>query len=201
MAIGVGAAMLGSSVLGGVMGKRSASKARRANAAQQAAALAFQKQMRQAALKQIDLSQVGAMDRIAAQGESRMGDTLSRLAGAGFNPGTGVGLSALRASKMDTRNAIANMASQMAQQRAGVYTGQSFPMIQHEAQTGQGQGIANLGMMMAMMGGGGGGAGPTGGAFGGAAPFASTVGPAPYSSAGAAQAAYGSALTGPTWGY
>ena len=147
---------IGGQVLGGIMGKRSASKARRAAAAQQAAALAFQKQQQQQALKHILISQQGGMDRIAAQGESRMGDTLSRLAGAGFNPGTGVGLGALRASKMDTRSAMANMASQMAQQRAAVFAGgqTSYPMIQHQAQTGQGQGLANLGMMMAMMGGG-----------------------------------------------
>lgn len=156
MAIGVGAAMLGSSLLGGVMGKRSASKAARANAAQQAAALAFQKQQQEQALKHILISQQGGMDRIAAQGESRMGDTLSRLAGAGFNPGTGVGLSALRASKMDTRTAIANMASNMAQQRAAVFAGgqTSFPMIQHQAQTGQGAGLMNLAMMYNMMSGG-----------------------------------------------
>ena len=180
----------GGQVLGGIMGKRSASKARKANAAQQAAALAFQKQQQQSALKHILISQRGGMDRIAAQGESRMGDTLSRLAGAGFNPGTGVGLGALRAAKMDTRSAIANMASQMAQQRAAVFAGgqTSYPMIQHQAQTGQGAGIANLGMMMAMMGGGG-GSGSTG--FSGAAP--------PMSDVGAHQAAYGQSLYKNSW--
>jgi hypothetical protein len=146
----------GAQVLGGIMGKRSASKARKANAAQQAAALKFQKQQQQQALSQINLSQVGAMDRITAQGEGRMGDTLSRLAGSGFNPGTGVGLSALRASKMDTRNALSQMASQMAAQRAAVFAGgqTSYPMIQQQAQTGQGAGLMNLAMMMSMMGGG-----------------------------------------------
>ena len=136
----------GEKVLSGIMGKRSASKARRQAKEQQAAALAFQKNQQQQALQQINLSQMGAMDRITAQGESGMGDTLSRLAGAGFNPGTGMGLGALRASKMDTRNALSQMASQMAAQRAAVFAGgqTSYPMIQPQAQGGQGAGTANM---------------------------------------------------------
>jgi hypothetical protein len=151
---------IGGQVLGGIMGKRSASKARRQAKEQQAAALAFQEQQQQQALAQIKLSQVGAMDRITAQGEGRMGDTLSRLAGSGFNPGTGVGLGALRATKMDTRNALSQMASQMAAQRAAVFAGgeTSYPMIQPQAQTGQGAGAGNmLQSLMGLIGSGGAG--------------------------------------------
>ena len=136
----------GGQLLGGIMGKRSASKARRQAKAEQASALAFQARQQKLRLQQLDFAQKGGMERIMAAGEGRIGDTLSNMVGKGFGIGSAVGQGMLRSTKMDTRNALSQMASQMAAQRAAVFAGgqTSYPMIQPQAQGGQGAGTANM---------------------------------------------------------
>mgnify|MGYP003148726139 CR=1 FL=1 len=154
----------GGQLLGGVMGKRSASKARRQAKAEQASALAFQARQQKLRLQQLDFAQKGGMERIMAAGEGRIGDTLSNMVGKGFGIGSAVGQGMLRSTKMDTRNAIGQLAANIAQQRAGVFAGgeTSYPMIQPQAQGGQGAGTANmLQGLMGLFGSGGAGAGPS----------------------------------------
>lgn len=128
-------------------GKKEARRARQANQRQQDEALAFQKEMRDAALGEISKMQEGAYERILAAGKSRRGDALQSLAASGWSPGSSLGLSLNRAFAMDERNSLTNLASQMAGQRAAAYQGQSFPMIQHDTSAGARMQSAGYGMI------------------------------------------------------
>jgi hypothetical protein len=131
-------------------GSKATKAANAANLAQQAAALKFQRQMQKKQLAEIADMQKGATEKILASSKRTRSNVLEKLAQRGWDPGGGVGLSAMRSGARDETNALSNLASQMAAQRQSVYTGQEFPMIQHTG--GQATSAAGMQMMGAGLG-------------------------------------------------
>jgi hypothetical protein len=147
----IAGAALGVGVHGAIQGGKAAKAAGAANAAQQAAAMAFQKGMRKKQLRAITKHQKGATQQILASSKRSRATTLEKLASRGWDPGGGVGLSAMRSGARDETNALSQLASQMAAQRASVYGGQEFPMIQHDAGAGASGGYALMGSALGYM--------------------------------------------------
>lgn len=133
---------------GAVLGASEARSARKANEAQQAAALAFQKQNTERALRFLKQGYQGSRERMVGAQEAARGDLLASLARGGFSDTSTVGLGAQRAQAMDTRNALAALHSQYQAQRAAALQGQSYPMIQYQS-SGAGAALASAGMQMA----------------------------------------------------
>ena len=137
--------------LGVIEGKRQADKAADANQAERERALRFQRRMRRNALRQINKMQKGATEKILASSERARGDALTALATGGWDTGSGQSLAMRRAGQRDEANALTNLASAMAGQRAAVYSGQEFPMIQYDTGAGarmsqQGWGMLGSGL-------------------------------------------------------
>ena len=133
-------------------GAKATKAANAANRAEQAAALKFQRQMRKKQIAAIDEMQEGSEQKILASSKRSRANVLEKLAGAGWDPGGGVGLSAARSGARDETNALSSLASQMAAQRQAVYTGQEFPMIQHtggQATSAAGMQLVGAGLGMA----------------------------------------------------
>ena len=128
-------------------GAKASKAANQANMTQQQRALAFQREMTDKSLAEIDEMQEGAYERILASGQSRRGEALTALAAGGWSPGSGMGLSMGRAYARDERNSLADLASSMAGQRAAAYQGQSFPMIQTSSAGGDAMQAAGMGMI------------------------------------------------------
>ena len=143
----------GAGVYAAKEGKKEAERARRANMTEQEKAMEFQAEMREKTLGEIDKMQAGGYERILASGQRQRGDALGSLAARGWDPGSSLGLSLGRSYARDDRNAISNLASTMAGQRAAAYGGQSFPMIQHDTGAGQRMQAAGYGMIGSALGG------------------------------------------------
>ena len=140
---GASAAMGGYSIF---EGKRQADKAAAATQAERERALRFQRRMRKRALRQINKMQKGATEKILASSARARGDALTALATGGWDTGSGQSLAMRRAGQRDEANALTNLASAMAGQRAAVFSGQEFPMIQYD--TGAGARMAEQGWGM-----------------------------------------------------
>lgn len=137
----------GAGIYASKKGAKASAAANQANMDQQQRALAFQREMTDKSLAEIDEMQEGAYERILASGQSRRGEALTALAQGGWSPGSGMGLSMGRAYARDERNSLADLASSMAGQRAAAYQGQSFPMIQTSSAGGDAMQVAGMGMI------------------------------------------------------
>jgi len=139
------------------MGAKESSDARKANEAQQAAALKFQRENMWKALGELQQGYKGSEQRMAGQMEAGRKNLLAGLARGGWADTSTVGLGAKRGHAMDTRNALAALYSQYKGARAAAFQGLEYPMIQYQASgmggalAGAGAQIASTAMMMNAM--------------------------------------------------
>jgi hypothetical protein len=136
---------------GAIMGDQAEKKAGRANKRQQDQALQFQQFQLKRSLQDINKGGKGAIEGIMGGRESAQGNLMAALARGGWGDNSAMGLGAMRAEAMDTKNAIGDIHRQMAMARAAARQGQEFPMIQHTASQA-GAGLMGAGGQMIGMG-------------------------------------------------
>ena len=145
----MGVSAVAGAVVGGIMQGRAAKKAARANKAQQAAAMAFQKEQTQASLKEAAKAFRFGREATLAESEAAKRDVEAGLEARGMDAGGTIGLGAKRAASADAAKNISQLYANIGQMRAGLYQGQSFPMIMEQGPQGNwAADAARLGMMM-----------------------------------------------------
>lgn len=145
----MGVSAVAGAVVGGIMQGRAAKKAARANKAQQAAAMAFQKEQTQASLKEASKAFRFGREATLAESEAAKRDVEASLEARGMDAGGTIGLGAKRAASADAAKNISQLYANIGQMRAGLYQGQSFPMIMEQGPQGNwAADAARLGMMM-----------------------------------------------------
>ena len=123
-------------VIGGAMQGRAQSKANRANAAQQAKALAFQEKHIGLGIERLEKGNKFALKNIMANQMKATGDMTAALASRGIQEGSTMSLAAGRGLALDTSRMASENERQLAAQIAGLHTGKEFPMIQQGGPTG-----------------------------------------------------------------
>ena len=145
----MGVSAVAGAVVGGIMQGRAAKKAARANKAQQAAAMAFQKEQTQASLKEASKAFRFGREATLAESEAAKRDVEASLEARGMDAAGTIGLGAKRAVSADAAKNISQLYANIGQMRAGLYQGQSFPMIMEQGPQGNwAADAARLGMMM-----------------------------------------------------
>ena len=125
----MGASAIAGAVVGGLMQGRAASKAARANKAQQAASLAFQEKQIQRGEKIAKAAFKFGRQGALAQAERASREADAALAARGYDPAGTIGLGAKRSLMGDANKAVQELYQNIAQMRMANLQGQSFPMI------------------------------------------------------------------------
>jgi hypothetical protein len=131
----IAGAVIGAKI-GGDAQSKAAREAAAANLEQQKRALAFQREMNQESLAQLeggytDLQQLGR--RMAIQG---MGQVTANLMGRGINPASTMGLNLQRGMLADVNYKILDDSYMRARDRAAIFQNQEFPMVMQEGPQG-----------------------------------------------------------------
>ena len=148
MAVVTGSVM---AVAGTALSYKEGRDARKANEAQQRAALGFQGKNLASSLRELKEGYRGSEERMAGQMAADRGNLMASLARGGWSDTSTVGLGAQRGQAMDTRNALAAVYSNYNTKRAAAYQGLEYPMIQYQS-SGAGAALAGAGMNLATTG-------------------------------------------------
>tara|TARA_R110002110_G_scaffold970_5_gene3700 strand:+ start:15837 stop:16397 length:561 start_codon:yes stop_codon:yes gene_type:complete len=132
----VSAAIIGGAIIGGVMQNKAADKASKANAAQQAKALAFQEKNTNLAIGQIKSGYKFAEKGVLANAEAGKRNLVAQLQAQGKGAGSTMSLAAIRSQSLDASGSIAQLQMQVAQSIAAAQMNKEFPMIQNDGPTG-----------------------------------------------------------------
>lgn len=146
----MGVSAVAGAVVGGVMQGRAAKKAAKANIAQQQASLEFQEKQIQRGLKDLGAAFRFGREGVLAETERQRRDIEAGLEARGIDPASTMGLGARRAASADAAKAISDLYANIGQMRAGMYTGQQFPMIMQQGP--QGNWAADAARLATMMG-------------------------------------------------
>ena len=151
----MGVSAIAGAVVGGVMQGRAASKAARANKAQQAASLAFQEKQIQRGEKIAKAAFKFGRQGALAQAERASREADAALAARGYDPAGTIGLGAKRALMSEAAGGVQQLYQNIAQMRMANLQGQSFPMITQAGPQGNWAADAARLAMMSQIGGGG----------------------------------------------
>jgi hypothetical protein len=132
----MGVSAIAGAVVGGVMQGRAASKAARANKAQQAASLAFQEKQIQRGEKIAKAAFKFGRQGALAQAERASREADAALAARGYDPAGTIGLGAKRALMSEAAGGVQQLYQNIAQMRMANLQGQSFPMITQQGPQG-----------------------------------------------------------------
>ena len=149
----MGVSAVAGAVVGGLMQGRAASKAAKANIAQQQAALAFQEKQIQRGEKIAKESFKFGRQAALAQAEKASREAEAAIASRAYDPAGTIGLGMKRALATGASQEISRLYENIAQMRMANLQGQSFPMV---TQAGpQGNWAADAARLAMQLGGGG----------------------------------------------
>jgi hypothetical protein len=132
----MGVSAIAGAVVGGVMQGRAASKAARANKAQQAASLAFQEKQIQRGEKIAKAAFKFGSKAAMARAEQTSREAEAAIEAKGYDAAGTIGLGAKRSIMGDANRAVQELYQNIAQARMANLQGQSFPMITQQGPQG-----------------------------------------------------------------
>ena len=146
----MGFSVVAGAIIGGLMQNKGQSKAAKATSEQQEKALEFQEKQIQRGLKELDKGFTFAREGRLAQMEKARRQSEAAIAARGYDPASTMALGAKRAIAADTSAQLSQLYQNIAQSRAALYAGQSYPMITQQAPQGNmGADLASLAMLLA----------------------------------------------------
>ena len=123
-------------VVGGIMQGRAQRRAARENRRQQDASLAFQEKQIKRGEEQLDKGFRFARESVLGNIERQSADLQAQLASRGIDAAGTIGLGAQRAAASDANAQLQQLYANIAQSKAALYQGQSFPMIMQQGPQG-----------------------------------------------------------------
>lgn len=132
----MGVSAIAGAVVGGVMQGRAQKRAARENRRQQEASLAFQEEQIQLGTQELDKGFRFAQNSVLGMIERKAAETAAALEARSIDPAGTIGLGAQRAAASDANAQLQQLYQNIAQSKAALRQGQSFPMITQQGPQG-----------------------------------------------------------------